>query len=380
MRFLGYGDGSDGTRLVTSTATDTVDRTNLAATASSGQKTANFTGSFSTGDFVFIHETRHATNHGKFELNRINNYSAGNVTLEYNLTNTYYSAQVIRVPQYRSFTINSGITLSVPAWSAGANDGGISVIMSQNVVKVAGTWNGRSKGFSAPGTETARTPGVCLQGKSYADDSQDYSGSANQGGGGGGTREAQRGGGGGGGGHATAGQDGIGDGSCLPGTGGDSYGNSAFSLIYLGSGGGQGGGDKDSPGSFNGGAGGYGGAIIIVIAPYLWVPSGGYLDVRGGDGAVGSGDSGNGGGGGGAGSGGSFWGHGLVDCDITGTISIAGGVGGDSPYGGDYDGGNGSIGRARLETCQKTGSVTGGSTDGPGVWCGDAGTLSNIGG
>jgi len=131
-----FGDGRDGD-LTVSPGTTTTNTTRVNVTASgTGATPANSAG-FAVGDLVLFHQTQKTANVGRYEFNTIATInSPTNWTLAKPLTyaydNTNGVAQVIKVPQYRNVTVQSGGTLTMPAWD-GATGGILAFLASGNV-------------------------------------------------------------------------------------------------------------------------------------------------------------------------------------------------------------------------------------------------------
>lgn len=143
--------------------------------------------------------------------------------------------------------------------------------------------------------------------------------------------------GGGGAGYGSVGTAGtVGDGYCaFPGYAGISFGDIQLSSINLGSGGGAGG-YQAEPGRY-GGAGGYGGGAIKIMARNFVLTGGIYA--RGGNGGAGAYA------GGGGGSGGTIWVRTDKLIATGGSILATGGSGGSNTK----SGGAGGVGRIRLD-------------------------------
>lgn len=251
---------------------------------------------------------------------------------------------------YSTFTINSGVTVTVTGTTA------LTIYCTGNVV-IDGTLD--ASGGSGTDGVTFGNAGIAGVGVAGGANGGDGIFSANTG-----PLDATSGSGlgagvygsgwsgGGGGGFSSLGQSSGGVG----GAGGPIYGTAQFTIVYGGSGGGGGSGGFNC-GSGGGGAGG--GVIVISSCGTFTIGATGLIKCDGGNG----GSDGNGNcGGGGGGSGGSIW---LGSATITnnGSISAIKGIGGASavpntPFFGD--GGDGSDGRIRLDygTLNGIGSVS----------------------
>ena len=249
---------------------------------------------------------------------------------------------------YSSFTINSGVTVTVTGPTA------LTIHCTGNVV-INGTLDA-SGGNGADGVtfSNAGVAGVGVAGGSNGGDGI-FSAStgpldATSGAGSGAGIYGSGWSGGGGAGFSSNGQSSGGTG----GAGGPIYGTAQMTTVYGGSGGGGGSGGYNC-GSGGGGAGG--GVIIISACGTFTIGATGIIKCNGGNG--GSDGSGSCGGGGG-GSGGSVW---LSAASLTnnGSISAVKGTGGastipNSPYFGI--GGDGSDGRVRLDYTSLSGTGT----------------------
>lgn len=249
-----YGDESDGDVVISSPTSINV-YTDMTVNKSAGATVLDVTDSsaFSIGDEVLIHQTIRGggtpvvTEVGMYEFGVVKSKPTGtSIELEGALNNNYYTAsgavfaypadkaQVVRVPQYRTLTVNDNITC--PAWDG--RSGGIIVFRaktllgSSNIVATACGY----RGYAGGGTSYNAGEGWAGQAATPA-----YgSGYGNQG---------DRGPGGS---HLT-------QGTSIGGTGGTIYGLAVEDLttrLLFGAAGGQGGWD-------NSGRGGNGGGIIL---------------------------------------------------------------------------------------------------------------------
>jgi hypothetical protein len=364
-----FGDGRDGDLTVVSGQTVTINTTRVNVTASGTLAYPANSNGFSVGDTVMFHQTQGTANAGRWELAQIaaiNSPTTWTLTrpLIYTYDNSNGRAQAIKVSQYRNVTVQSGGTLTAPAWDG--MTGGIVVFLVSGTASVEGIISMEglpgSCSSSGDGITWPGAPGLGFRGgagKNY--NWQAWSGEGNvgpsvlqtaaNGTGGGGGRWAEGGhapgGGGGGGGHATRGTDGAQIENGTGGSGGEVAGTADLTVMLFGGGGG--GHFKIQGYPVCGGGGG--GGIVVVFAKTLGVT--GSLSVRGGQG--GGRTDGTGGGGGGAG--GSI----LVKASNanlgTDKVLATGGTGGT----GQGPGGNGSVGRIRVEYC----NTISGSTNPP---------------
>ncbi len=84
-----------------------------------------------------------------FELGRVLSVAAGNITLTAPLLTTFTGGvtQVVRVPEFTTVTIASGLGITAPAWNG--TTGGIVAFLSLNGIASAGTIDVSGKGFRA---------------------------------------------------------------------------------------------------------------------------------------------------------------------------------------------------------------------------------------
>jgi hypothetical protein len=330
-----FGSGTDGSSFITSANTIVNNYTQLMSNVSSGSTVlfVNRTTEFNSGDEVIIIQMQNGTNGvaGRYEFATILSKNSSSIILDNPLAYGYYTgyfnqsnataAQVVRVPNYRNLTINSGASITALPWNGSV--GGILAFRATGTVHVLGHINATAKGFRGG---FGGTTGGGLNGESFegyvgsgGDDTVSGSGGGNAGSDGGGSSSnfnavspaGSRGGGGGGGNvDGSAANEGAGGG------GGGGYGG----------GGGGGGGGADQGGS-NGGSGGSGGGPGIG-------GGGGGTGTDGGAGGAGgaAGSAGAGAVGGAAGSGPTTGQGGGSGSATQGTIG-AGGAGGGGLYG-----------------------------------------------
>jgi hypothetical protein len=309
---------------------------------------------FSAGDQVLVTQMT-GDGAGRYEIATVASAGSGVINLTSPLQNTYTTggvskAQVLKVPQYSSVGIQNGGELTSRPWDG--NSGGIIAfkVRDQLTIEGGGRISAFANGFRGGREVTWSQPdaGPGYQGESYTGAAQVMSRSANGGGGGGGQNNA-----GGGGGYGSPGLDGHRDYSPDDpvGLGGSTYGTDTLSQIFLGSGGGGSGHSLHFAAQ-----GGRGSGAILIVARNVNV--GGAIEANGQGGWQGNyggenfapeapfGGTRDGGGG----SGGSIR---LVGANFTiGTnnISALGGPGGQST---DNlgEGGDGGVGRIRIEYC-----------------------------
>jgi hypothetical protein len=325
---LPLGNGADGALAVAADTTiDTVSTGGLAASTAQRIVTVTATAGFTAGDLVMLHQTR-GSGAGKYELATIEKIDAAAkaVTLVRTPGRAFTSAgdaraQMIRVPQYTTVTIDAGATLTAPAWDGTV--GGILVLKATGAVTVAGAIDMSARGYRGMSHAAA-----CAGGTRYAcvtiDTANGFAGESGagpsaaangaNGAGGGGGQDGQDCGGGAGGGYGTAGTSGPNgtglvcrNGTQLGGAGGTAVGSADLDVDMLfGGAGGEGGGDED--GAYPG-PGGNGGGIIAIASKTITVtgairadgaPGLDGVQVAAGCGGSGCGMGPGGGGGGGA--------------------------------------------------------------------------------
>jgi hypothetical protein len=307
---------------------------------------------FAVGDRVLVVQMT-GPDAGRQEVATVAGLGSSALTLTVPLENTYTTngslkAQVLRMPQYRSVTVQPDGILTARQWDG--TSGGILAFTVQTQLDVAAggrivtSAGGFRGGPGRPWDQPNAGPG--WPGESYLGLPPTPSRSPNAGGGGGGQNA-----GGGGGGYAVDGEPGAEDYPGLPyGYGGLSYGVPEVDLLYLGSGGGGGGhvyGDAAN--------GGNGSGAAFIMARTMQIAGtiegngqgGGQADYTGNfapDPPVGDGRAGGGG------SGGSIRLIGDMVALGTNGVQALGGPKGQSIDGSGF-GGDGAIGRIRVEYC-----------------------------
>lgn len=289
------------------------------------------------GDICLIIQVQGA-NAGQWEIKKlVSGLASGTQTLTFDraLQNTYVAgAIIVRAPMVDTLTINSGVTISAPAWQGGVF--GVLFMVAKTAININGTITASGKGFrGGRGGDSYHEYGEGINGA--AGNATNGNANANAGGSGHGTGY----GGGAGGGNAAQGT------TTYPaGAGGGGYGGAASGAANLTSmtmgGGGGGGGPSSAAGS---GYGSSGGGIIILFSKSITFANG----------ATNSGIQGVGGqraGGGGAG------GSTLLVCETatlgSNTVTALAGAGGVPTQ--DYSGGAGSVGRIAI---YHSGSISG---------------------
>lgn len=313
-------------------------------TLAAGNTPGSFTQTLD-GDFAANTDTNVAISNDAIELAASADFGNGSNGAYTATTNTTLPSGTYN---YTSFTINSGVTVTVTGSQP-------LIIKSQGTVDIDGALvlnggDGQSgrrmsgsgccsycdpngAGYQANPAGGAAGPG----GFAGGDGDQGVTGQVGfgPGGGGGGT---QVNGSGAGGGYGTAGANGsAGSGGGTP-LGGSTYGDPQLSVFQGGSGGGAGSG-YIANGNDGGGGGGGGGAVQIA-APLIDISATGSISADGGEGGGGDGA-------GGGGAGGAIWLQ-ATTLNTSGTLSAVGGAGGcSSPY--SRFGGAGGNGRIRVD-------------------------------
>ncbi len=284
------------------------------------------------------------------------------VTIEPALGDDYAADSVVlvqRVPHFTDVTLDG--TLEAVDWSGGG--GGVVVFRATGDVSIAGAIRVDGQGFEG-GAGVSGNGSDPYQGESWNGVGATGTTTANEGGGGSYPRRGDNADSGGGGGYGSAGSDGLAYGGEAVCDGGGTYGSTALSAWYLGSGGGGGSPDTESDGDSSGnvtGTGGDGGGLIAVYA-------GGTLTVSGevtadGDDGTDAVSVGGENGGAGGGSGGQIL-LAAPTVTLSGTVSAAGGAGSTSsssnistPYGSAF-GGDGGDGRVRIDADSTSGTTS----------------------
>ncbi|MBI5066349.1 LamG domain-containing protein, partial [Candidatus Woesearchaeota archaeon] len=292
-----YGDGSDGALTVSSADTVVNTYTTLSTNVTSDVQsiTVGSGAGFSNGDEILIIQMQNGTSSylaGRYEFAKI--FSGGGTstfTLATPLKYAYGSgkfdqasalaAQVIRVPEYSSVTINSGASITATAWNG--TIGGIVAFRSQGTVTLTGGITVTGKGFRGKGANTVDAE-CRFQGESYPG-KWSRTGTPNGGGGAGGPANDAVGAGGGSYG-SQGGQGGPSGGGSAP---GNIYGVSDLSLFHLGSGGATGEWNCERAGTGAGGVMIFANTIsasgqINVTGENGGGPTGGYVGSSGGSG------------------------------------------------------------------------------------------------
>ncbi len=334
MQYLGQGNGADGALNIASNTTESSIDSSAVGTATTDAVVAT-NSQFAAGQMIMLHQSR-GSGAGSWELNFVEAYShgaPGSMTTEFPLVNTYGNtgadrAQVRKVPQYSSITIQSGFTYSAKAWDPSTSTGGILAAACNGDILVDGVISASAKGYLGGAAQSAPPNNQGAQGEGTAG-AGSQTGTAN-GNGGGGVSDIhnQAGSGGENSGGATAGS----AGSTSP---GNTAGTADLITMVFGGGGGSG---SNASGAGISGAGGRGGGIIALWFGSLTVSATGSIVSDGAQGSNTSGSDGSPGAGGG-GAGGSIRlagsyssvGNGRVHANgaLGGTVANTGGRGGE---------------------------------------------------
>lgn len=314
---------------------------------------------FQNNQEILIHQTRGPTA-GTSEIIRIANVSGNTLVLQKPLSNSYSQGgtsrtQVVLIRNYTTVTVQNGAVLTANSWDGSV--GGILALRVKDSLNVQSGGRVQVKGLGFRGG--TGTYWNC-DGWGYQGESWDGTPSQNRAayyGGGGGSRNA----GAGGGGYKNAGQDGEdGDPTYLDfGFGGTAYGNDSLVSLPLGSGGGGSGHCHQ-----NAAPGGNGAGAILIYAKEVTVAGGMSADGNYGCNPAYAGSCGPDGPqppaegrAGGGGSGGSI--KIIANKATVGTnlVTAKGGPGGWEQNH-IFDGGAGSVGRIRIESCEPLNGMT----------------------
>ncbi|MCA9459928.1 MAG: hypothetical protein KC550_05260, partial [Nanoarchaeota archaeon] len=351
------GDGSDGALVVSAANTVVNSYTYLTGAETSGTSTitVNNGGAFGAGDEILIIQMQDGSGSGvagRYEFNTISSKLGNDLTLNKSLSQTYGSGsfdqigasvtQVVRIPQYINVTINSGSSITAPAWDG--YSGGIVVFRAQDFVKTNGYINVSDKGFRGGDCNGCGNDDWGDQGEGTSGLGSSSTSANENGGGGGYGPNGYNGEPGGGGGYGTNG----GNGNSAEGfdaSGGSSQGSSSLSEIFFGGGAGAGGdNDGNTPRPEN-----IDGAGIVMVFTKEFIDARVY--------AIGEtglfGNSGASGGVSGSGAGGTIWISALKinisDVNASGGPSVSGSLG--------DTGGSGGDGRIRIDYLSSSGNT-----------------------
>ena len=282
---------------VIKTTNETASPANATCTGTASTKALSLgaASTFANNDIVLIHQTQKATGAGVWELNRIVS-GAGTTSLimKYDLMNTYAAnAQIVGAIMAKNYTINTGVTVTLPAWD-GAK-GGIYFVIAKNAISVVGTINAAGLVGSTGGAVVAGGAGIGFRGGAsqtgYADSGEgtprvganELDANGNGGAGSSGWQGHAAGGG-----NGTAGANGPSNPGGTP-QGGLAVGNAGLTIMDLGGGGGA------AAGGTTHGSGGGGGGIVVLIGKIITIT--GAINLAGGAGIDTEFDGGGGAGG-----------------------------------------------------------------------------------
>jgi PKD repeat protein len=355
-----FGDGRDGDLVIEAGQTVYVDnvRTYVSATSPAGQKNVfvGATSGFQIGDEVLVIQMQ-GTGVGRHEFGIVQELAEGKIMLKNNLQFTYTidsnsKAQVLRVPHYRKVKIHNGGMLTVHKWDGTTGGTLVARIKEDLEIDPGGSLYVSGLGYRGGQRDSgADNYWEAWQGEGWPGQGTNSTGANGNGGGGG---SSWNGGGGGGGGNGSPGERGRGE---SPGEGGKQVEAPDPNFLILGGGGGGGalipGGSSWGPVCGTDGADG--GGIIFVFARNLVVS--GTVQAKGGDSASWEGSSACGGDWGATGGGGA---GGSILLEV-GTASLGDGfvtaLGGRAGQG-SYRGGDGGLGRIRIEYCYMLSGTT----------------------
>jgi hypothetical protein len=386
---LGTGTGADGALSLSNGASNNCNTTALAAGRTSGDCIAkglsitapaatttmplsSVAGLAADDEVLIIQMT--GTGAGSYEFMTIDSIIGTTLVFDHPLANTYTidsssKAQIVRVPQYTTLTLNnSGTTLTTSAWNG--TTGGVLPFRANSTVTIAANTSitVASLGFSGASTVTGGTgQNGCAAGCAG-------SGGASVAGGGGQSPFGTASNGGGAGGNpGNGGPSGGNGGSGAGGTGGGGAGGTHASAGTNGTAGVSGAGGASYSGSAAGGTGSAGAAGAATSTTYgtaglttMFAGSGGGAGASGAGGGAGGGDGGGGfasGGNGGTGGAGGA-GGGILFMEVN-TINNSGSILADGSAG--TSGGNGATPSAATGNAGGGGGGAGGAAGGGGA-------------
>lgn len=279
-----FGGGSSD---VTKSSNETASLANATCTGTAGTKSLSLgaASSFQNDDIVIIHQTQKASGAGVWELNKIvSGGGSTSLTMKYDLMNTYTTgAQIVGFVKAKNFTINTGVTVTVPAWNGSI--GGIYPVIANGDISIVGSINGVGANGSQSNTSINGNGGGFRGGHGGNDSGYNKAGQGEGETGLGGDSRSANGSSGGG-----------GEGGAGAGIAGTAYQTDASLKTHFVFGGSGGGGHTNGSGS--GSQGGNGGAIVFLIGKTITVS--GSINVTGGNGTNGTTNGPSGGGGGGS--------------------------------------------------------------------------------
>ncbi len=355
------GDGSDGPLVVSSVNQIVNDYAFLSGNVNSGATTitvSDATG-FVEDDEILLIQIQNSSggDAGTYEFKHISSISGNDITLTSSIDNNYYSEdfdtvdattfQIVRVPQYTTVTINSGSNITAPAWDGYTSC--IVVFRAETVtINNGGSITVSEKGYRGgaygPSNNLDGYQGESYLGKGIGGSSTYGIGKMNNAGAGG---SYICGGGGEYGGGATNSDPWTGSGDTYA-RKGVVYGTTDLTKILFGSGGGgQWTGNNPDPSD-----GGNGGGIIIIYANSIVAPTDSFLangETTNGiqQGSYTYGSSG--------GAGGSIF---LYARTIQRGTNFCRAIGGSGNHVPQREGGDGGVGRIRLDYATLNGATT----------------------
>jgi hypothetical protein len=354
------GDGSDGPLDVLSANQIVNDYAFLTGNENAGATTITVsdTSGFVVDDEILLIQIQNSSGGeaGTYEFKHISSIIGNDITLTSPLDNSYYSGsfdtvdatafQIVRVPQYTSVTIDSGSSITAPAWDG--YTGGIVVFRAETVtINNGGSIDVSEKGYRGgaygPNNNLDGYQGESYLGKGIGGAGYGVGKMNNAGGGG----SYICGGGGEYGGGATDSDPWTGSGDTYA-RKGVVYGTADLTKIFFGSGGGgQWNGNDPDPSD-----GGDGGGIIIVYANLIVAPTDSFLAIGETTNGIQYGSYSYGSSGG---AGGSIFLHATTIQGGTNFCRATGGSGNHLP---ERDGGDGGVGRIHLDYAILDGTTT----------------------
>jgi hypothetical protein len=354
------GDGSDGSLAVSSSNQIVNAYAFLAGNENAGETTVTVSSAsgFAEDDEILLIQMQNSSGGeaGTYEFKRISSIAGNEITLASPLDNSYYSgsfdtvdaaaSQIVRVPQYTSVSIESGGSITAPAWDG--YTGGIVVFRAETVnVNTGGSIDVSEKGYRGgaygPTNNLDGYQGESFLGKGVGGAGYGLGKLSNAGAGG----AYICGGGGEYGGGAADSDPWTGSGDTYA-RKGEVYGTADLTKIFFGSGGGgQWNGNDPDPSD-----GGDGGGIIIVYANLIVAPTDGFLAIGETTNGIQYGSYSYGSSGG---AGGSIF---LYARTIQGGTNFCRATGGSGNHLPERDGGDGGVGRIRLDYNTLDGTTT----------------------
>jgi hypothetical protein len=345
------GDGSDGPLVVSSVDQVVNHYAFLAGNENAGDTTITVsdTSGFAEDDEILLIQIQNSSGGeaGTYEFKHISSIMGNDITLTSPLDNSYYSgsfdsvdataSQIIRVPQYTSVTIDPSGSITAPAWDG--YTGGIVVFRAETVtINNGGSIDVSEKGYRGgaygPINNLDGYQGESYLGKGIGGSSYGLGKMNNAGAGG----SYICGGGGEYGGGATDSDPWTGSGDTYA-RKGEVYGTADLTKIFFGSGGGgQWNGNDPDPSD-----GGDGGGIIIIYANLIVAPTDSFLAIGETTNGIQYGSYSYGSSGG---AGGSIF---LYATTIQGETNFCRAIGGSGNHLPQRVGGDGGVGRIRLD-------------------------------